>query len=227
MALVRPVHPGLRHHVLGEAHRRRVVQPGVRRHVDDRAAFLADHDRGDRLGAQVGALQVDVDGLVPVVLGRLEQALGDHHAGIVDQHVDAAVAGHRLVDQAPDVGAAGHVRRDRDGIPASRPDLRDHGVGLGRPVPVVDHDPGSLVGEPRRDGPPDPARCSGHDRDLSCQAIAGTTRATPPSTVHGRWARRSRARRGSRSRARRRSRRSWSDRRQRRRRSGWPPSGPS
>ncbi len=51
--LGQPVQAGLRDDVLGELHRRRVVEPRVGRHVDDRPALLGDHDRGDGLGAQV------------------------------------------------------------------------------------------------------------------------------------------------------------------------------
>ncbi len=115
------VQTGLGDDVLGEAHRRRVIQPRVRRHVDDRAApCWLDHDRGDGLRAEIRSFEVDIDGSVPVVFGGLEHALGDHDPGVVDEDVDASESVQGGRDEVRDVGAPRDVGLDRDRFAALR-----------------------------------------------------------------------------------------------------------
>ena len=71
-----------------------------RRHVDDLAASSArDRTLGERLREEEHALEVDIDHVVPVLLGELQRIGAADDAGIVDQ----------------DVGAAGPARSSRRG----------------------------------------------------------------------------------------------------------------
>ena len=87
------------------------------------ARLLLQHLPHGALAAQEQAAQADVQDDVPVLLARLEQALGvgarDHR--VVDDHVEAAVAElQRGRDQPVDVLAATYVGLDVAGDPRRR-----------------------------------------------------------------------------------------------------------
>ena len=167
--LGQPVHAGLRDDVLGPLHGRRVVEARVRGHVDDRPGALLDHHRGDGLRAQVGALEVNVDRDVPVVLGGFEDGLRDHHPGVVDQDVDPPETGEGRGDELVDGRLLRHVGLDRDGGAARGGDPGDDRIGRLRAGDVVDHDAGALGREPLGDRPADAPRGAGNDRDPAVQ----------------------------------------------------------
>jgi hypothetical protein len=71
------------------------------------------------------------------------------------------------VDEPLEVGHLADVGVDLDRPTPGRSDLRDHVVGRFGVRHVVDHDVGTVGGEPQRDGLADPAVATGHDRDLA------------------------------------------------------------
>src|SRR5205823_8394538 len=70
------------------AHRRRGE-------IDDRSASAAcDHGPGRRLSTEARALEVDVQDVVPLALGELEERRSRVDAGVVDEHVEGALDTH-------------------------------------------------------------------------------------------------------------------------------------
>ena len=62
------------------------------------------HARRDRLAAQEGCTKIDLVHPVPVLDTRLLDRLEEDHAGIIDQYVDAALAGLDFRECGCDVG---------------------------------------------------------------------------------------------------------------------------
>ncbi len=77
---------------------RRGQQPSQRRGVDDVAVALGDHVRQGRLDAVDDATQVDIDAAVPMRNGEVERVTAHTDAGVIEDHVQAAVLGYGLVD---------------------------------------------------------------------------------------------------------------------------------
>jgi hypothetical protein len=75
------------------------------------AAALADHVVVDGVGPVQDTLEVDIDATVPRVCGPavISQERERHHAGVVDEDVDAPVLGDDLIDSRTDAPAIGHI----------------------------------------------------------------------------------------------------------------------
>ena len=98
--------PVLRHRVGAAVRERRVLVDGG--DVDDAAAAaLLDHEPRRTLRAQKGAVEVDRERVLPVVVGELEQFALPVHACVVDEHVEAPERSGEVVDH---VCRAGEVR---------------------------------------------------------------------------------------------------------------------
>jgi hypothetical protein len=140
----------------------------VPRDVDDRAPAGAGHHLGRRARSEPGALEIDGDDPVPLVLGGPPDRLAgeDVGAGVVDPDVDTPEPPEGRVAQPLDVLAPRDVRAHRDGAPALAHDLRHDGLGLDLRVRVVHHHVGALGGEGQGDRPSDPAAGAGHHRDV-------------------------------------------------------------
>ena len=134
-------------------------------------ASLAEHDRGHLLGAQVSALEVDVDRAVPLVLGRLQHRLGEHDAGVVDQDVDAPEVVDGGADEIFDVSGRRDVGAHRERVAARLLDRIDHRLRFALSAHPVDDHLGALGGETLRDRLADPARRARHDGDLAFQSL--------------------------------------------------------
>jgi hypothetical protein len=94
-----------------------------RRHRDDAAASLLEHDRRNRANVVEAALEIDRDRIVELALRDLENALRHRFAGVVEEEVDAP----RLrLDRAGDFLCAlksGGVRFERHDLPSHVADL--------------------------------------------------------------------------------------------------------
>ena len=101
---------------------------GDRADVDDLAATLALHQVVHRLGAQVRTSSNHVDLTLEGVVIQLFERGSLEHSSVVDQDVDAAESIRGSANRAFDVGAPGHVRRERESVAALYLDGRD-GIG--------------------------------------------------------------------------------------------------
>ena len=124
-------------------------------------------------------LRVDREGRVPVVGRDLAERMGADEPGVVDQHVDPAeVRGGPFDDRRP-----GHLARDvtddRD-----RPSTRGFDLGddrrRARVIDVVDHDRGTVPGEPQRDRPSVAGGRTGDHRDLAFECHRGASSSWMP-----------------------------------------------
>jgi hypothetical protein len=104
-----------------------------------------------------------VEGLV-VGIGQLRQP-GRHDAGVVDQHIDAAVDALGFVEQAAHRCRVGHVGLHCRGLAAGRDDVRDDLGGFVRIAGVVDDHRMAVLGQTLGDGGADAAGRSGDDGD--------------------------------------------------------------
>ena len=86
--------------------------------LHDIAAVLFDHMGQYIAAAQVGALELGVDDIVPGLLVHFRN--GDHGrvAGVVDQYVDLTEGLHDLVHHALHGGRLAHIAFDADGLDA-------------------------------------------------------------------------------------------------------------
>ena len=84
--------------------------------VDDVAAAVFAHEGEDGFGHEEGAVEVDADDALPLVMGEVFDGFGDVNARIIDQHVDLAVAIAHLVDQRLDAIGGGDVEVKGDRV---------------------------------------------------------------------------------------------------------------
>jgi len=141
----------------------------ARGHADDHARALGRHDPRGAQAAVEDAAQVDVDDLPPPGVVRFqEMALGVDQAGVVDEHVDRAVAVLDRPEEAVAVGGRGHVALHGQALAAR---VRDRSRDLlgSLLVDVPDHHPRALAPVPERDRPPDAGAAAGDDRYLPRQ----------------------------------------------------------
>ena len=138
--------------------------------VDDAAAAaLGDHLLGRELGAEEGALQVDVQDSFVLRLGGVEDRGPGLDAGVVDHDVEPAQLFDRPVDEHLQVGDLAHVGLHPDGLVAEGGDLLLEVLGGLLVGDVVDHDVGAGAGQRQSHGLADPGVAAGHDGDLSLE----------------------------------------------------------
>jgi len=83
---------------------------------DASAAALGDHLlRGD-LGAEEGALEIDVEHALVLLLGGVEHGGAGFHAGVVDDDVEAAEILDCSIDEFLEVSGFADVRLDGNGF---------------------------------------------------------------------------------------------------------------
>ena len=109
--------------VLGGRVRRReghaVHAAGDRRHVDDRALAPLAHRRQHRPGTPERTQEVRGDDRLPGLVGALlDRGAGAAEAGVVDEHVDLALALEHLADARPHVGVVVDVELEHLGVEA-------------------------------------------------------------------------------------------------------------
>jgi len=137
-----------------------------RGHIDDAAEFLLDEMGAGRLGEKEHALDVGRQEPVVFLLPGVEQRLGQFHARIVDEQVQAAQFLNRSFHHPADRGGVGGIRRDGEGRAAAGADP------LGRLLYLFGSPRGDAhvragLGQAQGHGSPDPAAPSGDDRDPS------------------------------------------------------------
>ena len=118
----------------------------------------AGREQVGQLGGQQEARQV-IQGEGQLVPVRRKTPAAEHGAGVVDQHVEAAVQRPELRGDAPYLGLLRQIADEKpQTIVAGRAaDLRQHGVATG--LVASDHDQrGPHAGERTRGGRPDPGR---------------------------------------------------------------------
>ena len=127
--------------------------------------------------------QVDRQNLVPVLVGQLERGLVDRDPGVVDQHVEPAVAVDHLVDRPPAILGRADV---------ALVDARGHAVLLelleqtprpARVAAVAGGDRRALLGEAANDRRADPTRAAGDERHPSRSCAPGARRPRTASSV--------------------------------------------
>ncbi|MCY1532766.1 hypothetical protein D9M68_680550 [compost metagenome] len=134
------------------------------------AAALRLHARQHGGDAVEHALDVDVDGAVPLVDLELVQRRQRHHARVVDQHVDAAEGLDGGGGELFQIGALGHVGGDGDGFAAGLADLGDD---LVEPVGAAgrEHHLGAARGQVARRRFAQAAAGTGDDGNLALDVV--------------------------------------------------------
>ena len=128
--------------------------------MDDAAAHLLHHLRGNQLAAHVDRLEVDGDG-APPVLERVVQYRVRRRIDrrVVDQHVDATELADHIGDDLAVAVVVGHIESVWKGLAAGCLDfVGDCRTGLG--IALQQHDLRAFARHLKRDG--------------SAQALAGT-----------------------------------------------------
>ena len=117
-----------------------------------------------RPGAEESALEIHVEHQIPVALAHLEQRHARIHAGVVDEHVDAAELADDLRDHRLRARGLRDVALDERGAPASATNLLGNLLGGAAIVEVVHADVGALARERQGDGTADSLLGAGHER---------------------------------------------------------------
>ena len=130
-----------------------------------RPGAALDHVRQHRLGHEERAREVDRDHLVPVLVGHLQHGLVDRDPGVVDEHVEAAVALDHLVDRAAAVLGRADVALVDAALDAVVLELGQELAGVLGVAAVAGGDDRALLGEAPGDRGADPARAAGHEHD--------------------------------------------------------------
>src|SRR5436309_9071114 len=146
---------------------------------DDPPAPLLAHAAGGVPGAVEGALQVDGDDRVPLLLAHVEDHAVAQDAGAGDERIEAAPGLERRADDARGAVPGGDRLGVGDGLAAGAADLLDHVEGgaarrraaVERDAVVVHDHPRALGGEPDGDAPSDAAARAGHDRDAAGEHV--------------------------------------------------------
>ena len=140
------------------------LRAAARRDVDDGAA--AGHDPCRRLAGKEGPLHVEVDDVVVLLLGHVDQRADIRHigaAGVVHPAVDVAVGVDGLLHHCIDMVHGADVARDIDGIAARGAHL-GHRLGQRLRAAARDHHVRAGLGHDARDATPDaPAAAGDHD----------------------------------------------------------------
>jgi len=95
------------------------AQPVTRRNVDNLAALLFDHLRGDRAASVELATQVGVDAAPPILVGDFGELLAGSlvtAAGVVNQDVDFAELLDRRLRERVDLRGDGDVSRHDEAL---------------------------------------------------------------------------------------------------------------
>ncbi|MNL19449.1 hypothetical protein D3C87_1406490 [compost metagenome] len=92
--------------------------------VDNAADALLDHLRQYSLAAVPGAIEIDGEATVPVILGHFQRITEHVDAGAVDQHVDPPVTFDRQFSHRMQILLTRNVSLDRHDIGAFIPPMR-------------------------------------------------------------------------------------------------------
>ncbi len=138
------------------------------------ALAMGDDARQHRLQAVDHSAEVDADAPVPVGVGGVQHRPLDADSGVVDQHMDVAEAGLRLVRCGGEPRPVGHVQAD-DMHRAALLDALEPGQGVVQVIlPEVGDDhvhtrAHERLGDPQADA----ARPAGDERGLALEIVHG------------------------------------------------------
>ena len=132
--------------------------------VDDLAAPLIAHGRKGRPRAAKGALEIDVEDLVPLIVGQLFRQLADAHAGIVDKDIDPAMRAHHRRDRITAAFCGAYVERHEAAVNAGRRQPGQRRIGLFGVAGGEDHR-GARFAQRFRHGKAQPAVAAGDESD--------------------------------------------------------------
>ena len=144
------------------------------------------HNGQDGTGAEVGAAHVDPHQPVPAGGVYLQDGLAqDHGTGVVEQHVDPAVALHRQADHVVDLGLIGNIAVGGGNLSPRLADILDgllDGAGQagGRLAAGADDHTGPLASELVGNGPSQAAAGAGYDGHHSVHLTVPLTHSRPP-----------------------------------------------
>ncbi len=130
-----------------------------------------DHLLRHMLGEDVRRADIDVDLVLPLVVGHVPEVAADAHAGVVDQDVDHWDGRDRRLRQAMRLGVIRQIGRDTDRVRSDLLDCRD-ALGDRLLLPAADDDRGALPRKPLGSGPAQTAGAPGHQCPLSSQRVA-------------------------------------------------------
>jgi len=138
--------------------------------IDDAtAAALLDHLLGCDLRAKKGALEIDGQNPVVLILGCVEDRSAGFNASIVHHDVQPTELAYRRIDELLQVRELAYIRIDANGPIAEPTDLPLERLGRLRMDHVVDDDARLLPGEFKHDRLADPAVAAGDDGNLVLQ----------------------------------------------------------
>src|SRR5262249_21294580 len=114
--------------------------------------------------------ELELEGLLPVLLAEIEDLAAGGRARVVDEHVDPAQARGRRIDDALDVVGPREVAGHREHLGAGRArELAGRRLERGL-VPRADRPLHAFLSEPERDRLADTLAAAGDQRRLSLQA---------------------------------------------------------
>ena len=142
--------------------RRQRGKSGLRAHVDDAAAVLADHDFRGSLRGEERCFQIDGEGGVEFMLGDVEGQIGEAVAGVIDEDVELAEMRGGVSYAAGDLIEMGNIHLQRKGAAAHGFDLACE-TGPGADVAQAQCDVGSDMGKREGNGASQ-AACRGGDQ---------------------------------------------------------------
>ena len=129
------------------------------------------------------ALEIDGHGQIPNLFFGVDGVgvgvVGD--AGVVEQHVEAAISGFGLLDHALAVGGAGYVGRDGGGLPVVSGDGGSRFFSRGR-VDVNGGNVRAFTGAVQRGLAADARACTGDEDDFVGELHDTVSRAASPTT---------------------------------------------
>ena len=127
------------------------------------------------LADEEGRLDVEVDRQVEVGLARVLRPRLDAAADIVDENVDPAEFGDRLVDRGVGLVQLQRVHLERQRPPPHGRDLGGE-AGIGGGIAEPEGDVGAGIGERKRDGAAETAGSAGDEGGLAAKIEAGQFR---------------------------------------------------
>ena len=138
--------------------------------VDDATATtLLDHLLGCELRCEEGALEIDCQHLVVLILSGVEDRAARFNARVVDHNIQSTELAYRRIDELLQVGELAHISIDANRLVAEPSDLLLKRLGGLRMSHVIDDDAGVLLGEFEHNRLTNPAVATGNDGNLVLQ----------------------------------------------------------
>jgi len=135
---------------------------GLRAHVDDASAFLANHDFRGSLSGKERCLHVDCERRVEFFLRDVDGEIREATAGVVDENVQPAEMCGGAVNTAGDLIQVGNIHLQGKRAAAHGFDFAGE-IASGADVAQTERDVGSRMSKRERNGPAQPT-CGARDQ---------------------------------------------------------------